>query len=370
VNSSSGPAGNVLTMSYDPIASVAALPLSGGKCSASPVNCTRQVNCGGNGLQQRESFGVTTWKADLKALCTASSACPAADTKLCDTVTHRPYVYVAWGANFGDEIAVPLMRFAAGGSLPNCTYPKVGKGTLLGLGSTIHHMCMSKHKGPVVVWGSGGMHYTGDRCRNAPVDFDVRAVRGYKTLDMLVSINKLSAEKAKNVVLGDPALLLPQMFPQCTKSCKPAVDVCVVLHKNDMYLESQIKKELKQLPLKNFRVLSVKTNPTHMLEDLLGCSLVLSSSLHGIIFAEAFEVPARWLVLAGSAKSESRFKYEDYFTGTRGREADMELLGPVTTVKEGWEKGGAPPAVGYDPLPLLKAFPRKEALGECSGSGL
>jgi len=54
-----------------------------------------------------------------------------------------------------------------------------------------------------------------------------------------------------------------------------------------------------------------------MLNMLLDCGLVLSSSLHGLIFAEAFGVPARWLQLRGSAHSEGWFKYVDYFSGTR-----------------------------------------------------
>jgi hypothetical protein len=43
-----------------------------------------------------------------------------------------------------------------------------------------------------------------------------------------------------------------------------------------------------------------------MLNMLLDCGLVLSSSLHGLIFAEAFGVPARWLQLRGSAHSEGK----------------------------------------------------------------
>jgi len=43
-----------------------------------------------------------------------------------------------------------------------------------------------------------------------------------------------------------------------------------------------------------------------MLNMLLDCGLVLSSSLHGLIFAEAFGVPARWLQLRGSARSEGK----------------------------------------------------------------
>ena len=61
-----------------------------------------------------------------------------------------------------------------------------------------------------------------------------------------------------------------------------------------------------------------------MLEALLPCQLVISSSLHGIIFAEAFGIPARWLaprdvahLERSSYVTEGWFKYVDYYASTR-----------------------------------------------------
>ena len=61
-----------------------------------------------------------------------------------------------------------------------------------------------------------------------------------------------------------------------------------------------------------------------MLEALLPCELVISSSLHGLIFAEAFGIPARWLAPRDVAHlehssyvTEGWFKYVDYYASTR-----------------------------------------------------
>ena len=61
-----------------------------------------------------------------------------------------------------------------------------------------------------------------------------------------------------------------------------------------------------------------------MLEALLPCELVISSSLHGLIFAEAFGIPARWLaprdvahLKHSSYVTEGWFKYVDYYASTR-----------------------------------------------------
>ena len=57
-----------------------------------------------------------------------------------------------------------------------------------------------------------------------------------------------------------------------------------------------------------------------MVEQLLPCAYVISSSLHGIIVAEAFHIPARWLYLNTNITAEAhyqlRFKYNDYYAAT------------------------------------------------------
>jgi pyruvyltransferase len=75
---------------------------------------------------------------------------------------------------------------------------------------------------------------------------------------------------------------------------------------------------------------------------------VLASSLHALIVAEAYGIPARYVRLSDH---ESIFKYNDYYLGT-GRQQDKI----ATSVDEAVEMGGfAPPQ--FDASKLLKAFP-------------
>ena len=191
----------------------------------------------------------------------------------------------------------------------------------------------------VIIWGSGATSTAAWQCAGPEAwkQFDVRAARGWKTLGMLVQIQKLTREAAERVPVGDPALLLPDMFPRCARACKPKTDLCVILHHSDNKDLQQRKVILREAArrsdVKSFRIFGPQNNPTWMLEQILECKLVLSSSLHGIVFAEAFGVPARWLQLKGSSKSEKDFKYVDYYSGTRGR----SVLG------EAGELGEAPP---------------------------
>jgi pyruvyltransferase len=49
-----------------------------------------------------------------------------------------------------------------------------------------------------------------------------------------------------------------------------------------------------------------------VIEGIVGADLVISSSLHGLIVADAFDIPCIYLRLS---EAEGMFKYEDYALG-------------------------------------------------------
>ena len=75
---------------------------------------------------------------------------------------------------------------------------------------------------------------------------------------------------------------------------------------------------------------------------------VLASSLHALVIAEAYGIPARYVRLS---ESEALFKYRDYYQGTGRCEFKF-----ATNLEQGLEMGGAPPPV-FDPQRLIDAFP-------------
>lgn len=75
---------------------------------------------------------------------------------------------------------------------------------------------------------------------------------------------------------------------------------------------------------------------------------VISGSLHGIIVAEAFGIPARLLY---NNSSEPLYKYIDYYMGT-GRAHFAYAL----SIEEALEMQGEAPAV-FDASALLSSFP-------------
>lgn len=166
------------------------------------------------------------------------------------------------------------------------------------------------------VWGSGFAMELG-KLRSIPhsSDFkhlDVRCVRGPKTRKTL---QKLGHDCPK--VYGDPAVLMPLIYQpkQAEKS-----DYLIIPH------YSQEKNARKKYGDKH--ILSMCTDDYESVIDKIAASKrVISSSLHGIILAEAYGVPAVFLM---DRESRFNYKYEDWYLST-GR-LDFPC---VTSIKDG-----------------------------------
>ncbi len=123
---------------------------------------------------------------------------------------------------------------------------------------------------------------------------DIRCVRGPETEKALHDAGFDCPKK-----YGDPALLMPLLYtPRSLEKTKYKV----VLHhatRNivDDYL-SPITGDYKGF-----------------IDELVNTELVISSSLHGVILAEAYGVPA---ILLADKSTDNTFKYKDYY-GSTGR---------------------------------------------------
>jgi hypothetical protein len=91
-------------------------------------------------------------------------------------------------------------------------------------------------------------------------------------------------------------------------------DIGVIPH----YVDSDIMRN------SDSSVLSIDVTDAHWrrtVDRITSCSVVISSSLHGIVVAEAYGVPAVW-VQPSNRIVGGRFKFDDYFEGT-GRDGSL-----------------------------------------------
>ena len=129
---------------------------------------------------------------------------------------------------------------------------------------------------------------------------DVAACRGRLTEERLYPFLR-----GNRPALGDPGILTAQLFPEWNSEKKHTVGF--VPHFSDF--ESFSARSLPG-PVIDPR------QPAHVVvPQITECRMIVSSSLHGLIVAEAFNIPAIPLE-TGSAHPEPPFKYEDYYSVT------------------------------------------------------
>jgi pyruvyltransferase len=186
-----------------------------------------------------------------------------------------------------------------------------------------------------VVYGSGFLFdYVAEQFAKKKLKLDIRAVRGPLTRAKLEEIGYTAPK-----VYGDPAILLPVFYT-------PAVAV----EKRDFLVIPHWKTVDKYIKM-GYPVLSPLTEDwKNFIDEIASAKVIISSSLHGIIIAEAYGVPA---ILLDEVEKNNLFKYEDYFLSTGRKE-----FAKAKTVEEGL---GLPLPSLPDLAPLKKelldAFP-------------
>lgn len=211
----------------------------------------------------------------------------------------RPYLYWYRVRNFGDmlapflflRIARRLARFCnvRGERLPQEVEINVTVGSLL------EHL---GHNAPnCVLWGPGLI---------APLDSKmlapkcIRAVRGPLTRAELV---KQGIDCP--AVYGDPALLLPRLY---NPRVNQRYTVGIIPH----YVDWEHPWVQRQRSHPGTLVLDVRKPVRRFIRDLKSCEVILSSSLHGIIGADAYGIPSFWIEISDRVLGEG-FKFRDYF---------------------------------------------------------
>lgn len=246
---------------------------------------------------------------------------------------------IAWqhqsGApNFGDDLSAHIVRMMLahhGICMDKPAKPPDGA-TLLAVGSILHLAPTG-----ATIWGSGVNGKIPTR-KYRFHGLDIRALRGPLSRHWLARHKGIKAPE----IYGDPALLLPKLFGARFK-VTPECNHIFIPNLNDLKLNIDF-----DLPT-HASLISPMQRWDKVVAQICKARFVSASSLHGLVVAEAFGIPARYVRLSNA---ESRFKYEDYYEGT-GRVG----IAAAPTVKRAEQMGGAP-LPKLDLAPLFNAFPR------------
>jgi Polysaccharide pyruvyl transferase. len=200
-----------------------------------------------------------------------------------------------------------------------------GLGTIKYAENFIYHLCAvgsvlngSTICSNAVVWGSGFLspwnHYKlfftkiRQKIRGRAGKPVYLAVRGAKTREKL-----LKQGYDCPAIYGDPALIMPKLYlPKVEKKYK----LGIILH----WKHTKFKELFKDM--EGIKIIEIERDYSTLntfVDEVLSCDNILSSSLHGLVIANAYKVPCARLKIVGNpiATKEYKddFKFEDYLSG-------------------------------------------------------
>lgn len=143
-----------------------------------------------------------------------------------------------------------------------------------------------------IIWGSGFMNRD-DRFYGGYAS----AVRGLLSERKMVEMGGMRCG-----VYGDPGLLLPLIYhPDIEKTYK--VGIIPHWRETDWFLANFPERHIIDLRTDNVEA---------VVDDILSCENILSTSLHGLIVSHSYGIPALW-IKRGYINTDG-FKFEDYFS--------------------------------------------------------
>jgi len=207
-------------------------------------------------------------------------------------------VYFNRWRNFGDELSAFITYSLINKNIYNLVYNQKNIDiNIISIGSYMH-----KAKNNYFIFGSG--------IRTIEYNIDDINEHDYKNLNVCAVRGPLTKKylENKNIyvrnVFGDPGLLISKFYiPEKNVSIKNKIGL--IPHKTNykMYLE-KYDKELYYLinPMDDWK---------NVINSIYSCKSIISSSLHGLICSDAYNIPNLWL--DEYALEEGDFKFKDYF---------------------------------------------------------
>lgn len=190
--------------------------------------------------------------------------------------------------NFGDEVSPLVLRELTGLKF---RWAPMKSAEIVGVGSLLQSYVRAD--ADAVIFG------TGSRTQDlgAPIRGSVVALRGPMTA---------AVTRVENVALGDPGLAVRALSGPSRPLAAP-----VVLPHFRAFGSAAGRKEIDRLKRAGYRVVMPNWEPLRVAEHISRAEFVLTSSLHGLIFAQGLDRRVRLMSFRG-VPAEPTFKYDDH----------------------------------------------------------
>lgn len=218
------------------------------------------------------------------------------------------FVYHGKFNNFGDQLS-PVILDHYGFTTVFAHYkPKYsfsGKANLVSVGTLLQNT-PTDFDGVILGTGSN----------NLPLSFPfakILAVRGKLTLQNIENF-----DNSNNIVIGDPGLLVSKIFKAVVNKKYKLGIVPHFVDKKDPILKTYMHRFKRRA-----FIVDVQRNPASVIKDIKSCENIISSSLHGLVVADAYDIPNIMYVIRRNISSEHDHKYRDYYSAF---DSELDLI--------------------------------------------
>ena len=198
--------------------------------------------------------------------------------------------------NFGDYLSPLIVEMVSGKTV---VHAEPHEADMIAIGSILSRERKARKfffRRRLHIWGSGtdkmsrsfwGRHY-------------YHAVRGEITRSQITG-------PARTLALGDPGLLVDRWWEGKTRPEK-RYRLGIIPH----FVDQQDKRVKDLAKLQGSRVIDVFAPVEEVVREIQRCDFILSSSMHGLIVADAFGIPNRRMPFSSGKISD--LKFDDYYS--------------------------------------------------------
>lgn len=196
--------------------------------------------------------------------------------------------------NFGDALS-PLICEAV--SARKIIYARPSRCDLVAIGSLMHRFKERRFSHITHVWGTGFL--SDEPARESRHIY--HAVRGRLTQEIVCP--------ERRVALGDPGLLANLLLPTAVPHRKTS-KIGLVEHYKD-----RGNRTVQAIAAHHrfITVIDIFAPPREFLAQLAACEVIFSSAMHGLVAADALQIPNAWMKLSDQLRGGD-FKFRDYYS--------------------------------------------------------
>lgn len=210
-----------------------------------------------------------------------------------------PVFYWDGTPNFGDLIGPYLVSKITNMpilNVKNLQYPGI-----MAVGSIVQML----DRKDMVIWGSGLIQkLTNKQIRDfRKYNPEILSLRGKETAKNLLEAGIKTPDQ---IVFGDPALILPLFYSPSVSSTKK-IGICPHYKHKAYFLESISDED-------DLKIIDVQKDMETVVDSINSSTVCISTSLHGLIIAQAYNIPWVWLEVFDDNLVGNDFKFKDFFS--------------------------------------------------------